>query len=411
MLGSSLILGGSIMLGSSLLGAYITKPNKHDSLEDKINICLSKVYIVDETGLRKSPYVIKSVSNNKYLLSIPIGVSISDVNNKCIESIKTVIGDIDKYIVSIKSVGSGLALLEIKENIVAEFPKIIPYCQNGNVVHNSLIINLGMDINNSVVSIDLKHNPHTYLVGCTNSGKSTQLRTMLLDLVLNYSDIIELYLIDLKIVELAPFKNIKCTKSYIYDSDDVEDVLVNLLEECKRRFNLFESVGCVDIYEYNKCSNFLKYKIVVIEEIVMIHDNKKVMKLLKKLIAIGRACGLFIIFTMQRPSCEILDSYIKANVSNRISFNCEDSKNSIIAIDNEEAMGLDTGVGVFKIGANYTKYKAYYISSIDCIKLLKPYKKPPIPINKESHKSIDLKVSYQNEKANNNIDLSFLDRL
>ena len=409
MLGSIVSLCGIGALVGSSLGAYLSKPK--DDIDDKINKCLSSVYVINEDGAKSRSCIIKKLSNKEYLISIPIGRSIDDIN-KCIGTIRAVIGE--GFDVSIKLCKDNVAMLELIE--IKELPAIVPY-EVRSSAPNSITINLGVDIKGSIVSIDLKDNPHTYIVGCTGSGKSNQLRTLLLDLILKYNDCIDLTLIDMKVVELALFKNCRCCERFITDSDDIEGVLSDLLEEAKRRNQLFESLDVVDIYKYNKRivdTDTLKYKVIVIEEYAILYDNKKAVKLLKKLIAIGRSVGIFIILTVQRCSYDILDNFIKSNISNRIALKTMDSKNSIIAIDTEGSEKLNTGEALIRVGSDLIKYKSYFISTEDLKIKLKPFLKPKEEVapSKLSNKIPTVSTTKpNNDTINNEVDLDFLDLL
>ena len=408
LIGNIITLCGIGGLVVSVVGAYLSEPNKADNIEDMINKCLKPIYVSYDNGIKEYCKIIETISYDKYLISIPVGRSVNDVY-KCIGAIQTIVGD--GFNISIKLCKDNTALLEIEEiKEVGGLPAIIPY-EVRSSAPKSITINLGVDIEGTTVSIDLKDSPHTYIVGCTGSGKSNQLRTLLLDMILKYHDVIELYCIDFKIVELALFRNCKCCKTFISDSDEVENVLSDLLEEAKRRNTLFESKDVVDIFEYNQRvgeNNTLKYKVIVIEEYSMLYDNKRAVKKLKKLIAIGRSVGYFIILTVQRPDCNILDSFIKANISNRITLKTVDTKNSIIAIDKEGAELLNTGESLIRVGSDLIKYKSYYIDTNELKKQLKPF-----IVKKEPKKEVAPKLKPLPTIDNNDseIDLSFLDKL
>ena len=416
MIGSIITLCGIGSLAISTVGAYLLNPKHNNDIEDKINLCLKSIYVFNEDGSKMSSRIIKKLNDNNYLISIPVSKSVQDVQ-KTIEPIKAIIGD--GYDVSLELVDSSVALLKLSE--IHPLPELIPYRLSNKANTDSLVIDLGEDIDGNIVSIDLKEDCHSYIVGTTGSGKSNQLRALLLDLILKYNDMIELYMVDMKIVELALFKNCRCCERFITDSDDVENVLDDLLEEAKRRNQLFESLDVVDIYKYNKRigdADTLKYKVIVIEEYAMLYDNKRAIKKLKKLIAIGRSVGIFIILTVQRCSYDILDNFIKANISNRITLRTMDSKNSIIAIDEPGAELLNNGEVLMRVGSDLIKYKAYYLSTEKLKKMLEPFivKKEPkeevAPKTLSSNKANNVStIKPTDNNINNEIDISFLDKL
>ena len=137
------------------------------------------------------------------------------------------------------------------------------------------------------------------------------------------------------------------------------------------------------------------------------------MKLLKQLIAISRASGLYVFLTTQRPTNDVLDNVVKANINNRIVFKCEDSKNSIVALDQEGAENLGgKGEGYLKQGANLTHFRGYFIEDDQVKEYIKPYinkAKPIIKANKESTVApVVNEPIVENKKI---VDLSFIDNI
>ncbi|MBN6890032.1 cell division protein FtsK, partial [Cytobacillus horneckiae] len=57
---------------------------------------------------------------------------------------------------------------------------------------------------------------------------------------------------------------------------------------------------------------------------------KKTMRLIEEISAIGRALGVFLILSMQRPDSKILDGKLKNNLTVRMGFKCADLINSRI---------------------------------------------------------------------------------
>ena len=143
--------------------------------------------------------------------------------------------------------------------------------------------------------------------------------------------------------------------------------------------------------------------------------------MLKRLISISRSAGLFVILTTQRPSADIIDVVVKANISNRIVFRTESSKDSVIALDEEGAENLDIpGRGILKIGSKKVVFQGFYIEDDEVKRLIKPYlkneiKAPQSRYNKVIDKKIDdkkieRKIDNNKESARNVKDLSFLDK-
>ena len=182
----------------------------------------------------------------------------------------------------------------------------------------------------------------------------------------------------------------------------INELIADLLEETKKRYDLFMKSEVTNIFEYNKLPGVkkLKYQVLFIEEIVMLLEdkNKSAMKLLKQLIAISRASGCYVFLTTQRPSNDIVDNVVKANINNRIVLKCEDKKNSIIALDEEGAEKLrGNGHGYLKNGSNIQEFQGYFITDEQTKECINKHKK------KEPNKPV-----INNESLN---DMSFLDKI
>lgn len=311
---------------------------------------------------------------------------------------------------------SGWLRIELLKNL----PDMIEY-QPQKRTCNYIKFNIGRSLNNTI-TLDLKENPHSYIVGTTGSGKSVMTKVILTNLVTQYKPSeLELYLADLKMVELSLFKNIEHTKKFVFTVEDTTELIADLLEETKRRYNLFMDNGVTDIFSYNKIPGVkkLKYQILYIEEIIMLLEDpkKNAMKLLKQLIAISRASGCYVFLTTQRPDNTVIDNIVKANINNRIVLKCEDRKNSVVALDEEGAEKLrGNGHGFIKNGANIEEFQGYFITDDQVKDYTLKYQ------NKGTSKSLNFlkdklqdegnkNVTEANEKVKKLSDLSFLDKL
>ena len=308
----------------------------------------------------------------------------------------------------------------VRIEMLKKLPKVIEYeIQNRTAKH--IKFNIGKS-SNKTITLDLKENPHTYVVGTTGSGKSVMTKVILTSIVNLYSpNEVELYLCDLKMVELNLFRNLRHTKKFVYTVEDTTEVISNLLEETRRRYNLFMENEVTNIFEYNKLKGVkkLKYQVLYIEEIVMLLEdkNKSAMKLLKQLIAISRASGCYVFLTTQRPDNTVIDNIVKANINNRIVLKCEDRKNSVVALDEEGAEKLrGNGHGFIKNGANIEEFQGYFITDDQVKDYTLKYQ------NKGTSKSLNFlkdklqdegnkNVTGANEKVKKLSDLSFLDKL
>lgn len=318
------------------------------------------------------PKQIKIYSSEKgyvYLLSAPIGLGISSFT-KYKEALELQL----RNKIEIRE-RKGYIEIEV---ITKELSENIPYTLPVRAKKEGIKFPIGESLNEKII-LDLKENPHSYIVGTTGSGKSVCTKGILTSISNLYSPAeLELYLCDLKRVELNLFSKLEHTKKFVYTVEDTTEVIADLLEETNKRYDLFMQNNVTSIFEYNKLQGVkkLKYQILFVEEIVLLLEDKRknAMKLLKQLIAISRASGCYVFLTTQRPSNDVIDNVVKANINNRIVFKCEDSKNSIVALDQEGAEDLKgKGHGLIKRGSDIIEFKAFNISDEQVKDLTKKY--------------------------------------
>ena len=307
------------------------------------------------------------------------------------------------------------------EEILPSLPEKINYKLPKRNPKDGIYIPLGQTFKNKTITLNLRENPMSYIVGTTGSGKSVMTKVILTTLIANYrASELEIYLADLKRVELNLFRRVKHCKKFVYTVEDTTELIADLLEETNKRYDLFMKHEVTNIFEYNKLPGVtkLKYQVLFVEEIVMLLEDKKknAMKLLKQLIAISRASGLYIFLTTQRPSNDVIDNVVKANINNRIVFKCEDSKNSIVALDTVGAEDLKGhGHGIIKRGSNLEEFQTYYIEDTQVKKIIKPYIKNTndklLNDDNETSKNGHERVTDIKEDNNKIIDLLFLEKI
>ena len=230
--------------------------------------------------------------------------------------------------------------------------------------------------------IDLSEG-HILIAGETGSGKSVLLHVILIQLMLNYSpEQLEIEICDFKEgVEFNCYESCQHVTYYStdYSADAVKQYLEGLFAEMKERNALIKSIpGCTKLSEYNaKCDPKFRIprKLVVLEEMVTMMDNKEVKEEFGKLSSLARNAGIHIIGTTQRPSRDVISSLLKCNMAIRFGLLTADENNSKIIIDSDGCEKLrGKGNGILKHGSQMYEFQAMYITNpqiyqlIDCMK-------------------------------------------
>jgi DNA segregation ATPase FtsK/SpoIIIE, S-DNA-T family len=215
-----------------------------------------------------------------------------------------------------------------------------------------LEIPLGFDRTGQMITTDLSHGePHLLIAGETGSGKSTVLRSIITNLILNND--CDLLLVDLKYgAEFKMFQNSSRVKEFARTRNEAEKLLQQVSTEVNRRYDLFYDKNCIDIKQYNQqFKNKLKYQILIIDEFADLMNEKRSTSIIEELAAKARACGIHLIIATQRPDAQVISGRIKANVTSVLGLKALNDINSRIIIGHEGLENLrGKGHAIFKRG-------------------------------------------------------------
>ena len=221
------------------------------------------------------------------------------------------------------------------------------------------VLNLGYSVR-GLEKWDIKKDPHLLCGSTTGGGKTTFLKYLVMQLLENYTeDEAQIVIIDPKGVDFPRFGKLDRVKLAI-ELDDVEELLCRVEAEMDYRLRLFAQADCVDIFEFNK-QNKMPFIFCIIDEFA--EFKKPMVKVTERLLRLGRAAGVALVPTTQRPDAEVFPGGLKANVSATIAFKCRDEVNSRILLGNAEAFMLPKvkGRAVLQTDGNW-KLQVPYVS-------------------------------------------------
>ena len=188
-----------------------------------------------------------------------------------------------------------------------------------------LPVMMGKSVDGRTVILDLARAPHLLMAGCTGSGKSVFMDSCIHSLMFRYTPCeLKLILADSKIVEFSKYKNLPYLQFPVINSTrDTLRALQWLNMEMERRYEVIGDAGCRDIRTLNEqrpCS--LPYIVMIIDEFsdFMAQAKTQMESLLANLCARGRAAGIHLIISTQRPDYRVLTRSIRANFPVRIAF-------------------------------------------------------------------------------------------
>ncbi|MCY6957977.1 FtsK/SpoIIIE domain-containing protein [Clostridium brassicae] len=279
-----------------------------------------------------------------------------------------------------------------------------------NIIHAEFIFNIDKKIefkiikakpteiylantySNESILLDVVKYPHLLITGGTRSGKSKLMDCILTNLIVNCSRFeLELYLVQVAKSDLVLYENCKQTRAF---ADNLEKTLILLQHIDKKmldRNNLIKPLrqeAKADNYlDYNKVNplNELSTVYVVFDEMSSLFqvkgDNKEAKKLKEEIISLirriaqfGAGLGVFLICSLQRPTADNLDPFIRSQCTCIISFRQNNSKSSEIVLDDGQmALGLEQREFIY-----YTNKHNYGIVPLVNNKKIYNYIKPKL---------------------------------
>ena len=210
-----------------------------------------------------------------------------------------------------------------------------------------LPIAAGMDVMGRPFVFDLAETPHLLVAGCTGSGKSTFLNDLILSILYSKpSSEVKMVMIDPKGVELVTYNGIPYLYGPVVTSlEQAIDSLNMIADMMNKRYQMFSKVTARDIDSYNARvpeKDRVPRIVIIVDEYMdmMLNNPKDVEASVGTIARMGRAAGIHLVLSTQRPSTDIVTGQIKANIPCRASFTVVDKRESKIIIDRTGAERL-----------------------------------------------------------------------
>lgn len=286
---------------------------------------------------------------------------------------------------------------DLKRFVMNVYEKSIPKTFNYNVSEIDKVIEdisipivCGQDIQGELIAYNMIDSPHLLIAGETGSGKSTQLRSILTTLIRSQNpENLRLVLGDLKRSEFHVFKNIAHVDSVATDTTSLANALAEIENEMIQREEILdrhEKTHMNEIQGKDSRPNI----IICIDEVTMLKKEKEIMSIIEDVSAIGRALGIYLILSMQRPDRYVLDGKLKNNLTVRMAFRHADAINSRITIGRSGAENLPSQPGgrmLLKM-ERLKEIQAPFLDNKKARKLVNPYRITKVD-KKQTTKVID----------------------
>ncbi|MBT2577385.1 DNA translocase FtsK [Bacillus sp. ISL-8] len=319
--------------------------------------------------------VSSSKESVKYVFTIPNGLDPKTIEKKwfCFQQIfgrnVAIEGDIKKFVLNVFHSDAGLKQYKYSykqwQPLLKQLrlPVVVGRDQFGNMI---------------VYDMVKANTPHLLIAGETGSGKSSMVRVVLSALIQYMSpDKLHLYLGDLKNSEFHFLRRVKHVKEVCMEEIEMKIMLQKVWNEIKKRRKLMEEYEVEHIDEYNKLNPDKQkpYILLAIDEVAMLQDEKECMTTIEKISAVGRALGVFLMLSMQRPDAKVLDGKLKLNMTVRMGFKCDNTINSnIMGTPGSEHLE-QSGQMILKLNG-LKKVQAPYLELNHAKKIVESYRLP-----------------------------------
>ena len=223
-----------------------------------------------------------------------------------------------------------------------DFPALLRWTDEYFSLDNFVLV-LGESLTGPV-TVNLAHIPHILLGGSTGSGKSVLLKLLLMQSLYKGA---EVYIADFK--GGVDFPKVWHTKCHLcFTEDDLLYTLNQLVAVLESRKRQLAETGCPNLDAYNKATGEgLPRLIFACDEVAEVldrtgrskEDKERLGQIENKLSTIarlGRAFGLHLILSTQRPDAAILPGQIKNNLDFRVCGRADNVLSQII-LDNTSA--------------------------------------------------------------------------
>jgi len=217
---------------------------------------------------------------------------------------------------------------------------------------------LGKDVSGHPMVVDLAKMPHLLIAGRTGTGKSVCLNTLILSILMTRTpDEVKMLMIDPKMVELSPYKNLPhLMHPVITDMKKAEAVLAWAVDKMEERYELLAAIGVRHLDSFNKMSRAkildklgiselheeaksiphkMPYIVIVADEMadLLMTSGKEVEAHIVRLAQKSRAVGIHLVLATQKPTVDVITGLIKSNLPARISFQVASKMDSRVVLD------------------------------------------------------------------------------
>ena len=248
---------------------------------------------------------------------------------------------------------------------------------------SKLTVALGKDIVGDLVCADLAKLPHLLIAGTTGSGKSVCMNALILSLMYNASpEDVKMVMVDPKQVEFNVYSGIPhLLVPVVNDPLKAAGALGWAVNEMEKRYTTISEQNVRDIDSYNNIAamqddlKHLPRVVIFIDELsdLMMVAPSDVEDSIQRIAQKGRAAGMHLVVSTQRPSVDVITGVIKSNLPGRIALSVAsqiDSRTIINSMGAEQLLGNGDMLFSMNGGNNAIRVQGCYVSDAEVRKVV-----------------------------------------
>lgn len=210
---------------------------------------------------------------------------------------------------------------------------------------------VGTGIDGQVIIADFA-NPnmcHALVAGVAGGGKSEFLKALVASLIhKNNGAALKISIVDPKQLTFVSVNHIPhLTEPVIHESTKAIECLKNAIDEMDRRYNIFASEKFENLSQRFEAGRVdIPFYVIIFDEFADIILSKKKAEreefenLVARIAAKGRAAGIHLVLSTQKPVVKVVTGLIKANLPLKICFRVTSAKDSVVVLDQKGGESL-----------------------------------------------------------------------
>lgn len=276
--------------------------------------------------------------------------------------------------------GVGLWYLVDREHGMGDIPTMVDFTEMKQYIRpdRPLSIPIGYSAGRRpmIINMDNPTTAHFIVAGTTGGGKSSILHTMICVLAQLPPEDIKFSFFDFKRGELRPFyKGLpNLMHEIVVEPDQFKDYIGQIAAISSERYKLFGETSNIKTYNASVGKDRRLPRILVVvdelglvmeDEMFSAKERKGLVRSIARIASTGRACGIHLVLSTQRPCAQVLPGLIRQCCNGRIAFACASTSESIIIINNGDAAfkrAVPAGRAILGYSRFHIEFQAAYIS-------------------------------------------------